>query len=70
MATKLKEEFNAARHAEFQVDPETDKKHRVFSLLTLTGTDSDQAITDALELYDVTQEDVDLYKFEFQNLKQ
>ena len=64
---KLKDELTTKMHAEFEVDPETEIKHRVFSLLSLTEGDLSQADR-LLNTYNVNIEDVKKYLLEYKEL--
>lgn len=62
---KQTDELTTKLHSEFTVSTEVDIKHRVFSLLTLTGVKDNNKITKYLELYELTIKDVDKWKGEF-----
>ena len=65
---ELKEELTTKMHSEFSVSVETDIKHRVFSLLTLTGVKNEDSIKKWLSNYDVTLEQVQKYMTEYKSL--
>jgi len=64
-----KEELTTAMHSEFSVDKETETKHRVFSLLTLCGTDNPEKWDKWMPGYNITKTDVESYIDEFINLQ-
>jgi hypothetical protein len=64
----MKEELTTKMHSEFKVSAETDTKHRVFTLLTLTGTEDKRLMKKWLSLYDVTFNQVTKYLEEFISL--
>jgi len=64
----MKEELTTKMHSEFKVSPETQLKHRVFTLLSLTGTEDINLIKRWMPLYDVTITDVEKYKQAFKQL--
>jgi len=65
----MKDELTKKMHAEFQIDAETEVKHRVFALLTLCGTENRESWKKHMEGYEVTDTDISKHLPEFVRLK-
>ena len=52
------DELTEKMHSEFQVDAETERRHRVFTLLTLTGTEDWNDIKVWAERWNIPMDDV------------
>lgn len=60
----MKEELTTKMHAEFSLDQETEIKHRAFSALS-----SGLPLKRAAEIYDVSENAIESYRKEFEQLK-
>jgi hypothetical protein len=63
------DELTEKMHSEFTISPRTERKHRVWAALTLSGTEDWEEIKKWAEFYEVTLEDVDEFIGEFKALK-
>jgi hypothetical protein len=64
----LKEELTTKMHSEFTVSKETDVKHRVYALLTLTGINDKDKIKKYASTYRVTPAQIKRYLPRFKSL--
>jgi hypothetical protein len=68
---KYKEELTEKMHSEFQVDAETEIKHRCFVVFSVAGTDDMAQIERvATEIYQVDMKDIVRYIEEYKFLKE
>jgi len=65
----MKDELTAKMHSEFTISEETEIKLKVFSLLTLTGTEDMVDIKEWMKHFGVTMTDVEKYITEFKGFK-
>jgi hypothetical protein len=68
MKHELKDELTAEMHAELWIDEETDRKHRVYSVLSLVNGNLEKA-KDEVQSYGVTMEDVNQYYDDWKQLQ-
>jgi len=66
---KYKEELTEAMHSEFQIDDETEIKHRCFVVFDVAGTEDMAEIESFAKLYQVDMKDIARYIDEFKFLK-
>ena len=57
----MKEELTTKMHSEFEVDEETQRKHRVWNLLDYEKMNPKTTRADHLKLFRVTEEEVTRY---------
>jgi hypothetical protein len=66
---KLKDELTTKMHSEFAISSETEIKHRVWALLTLTGAEDNEQIKKWMSSYEVTMSEVEKHITEFKGFK-
>jgi hypothetical protein len=66
---RMKDELTAKMHSEFTISRETEIKLKVFSLLTLTGTEDMVKIKKWLNDFGVTMTDIEKHITEFKGFK-
>ena len=66
----MNDELTEKMHSEFSISERTERKHKVWAALTLSGTEDREEIKKWSEFYDVTLEDVDEFIDEFRTLKE
>lgn len=64
----MKEELTTKMHSEFQIDSETEIKHRVWALLSYSDN-AGLSINEAIGEFDLTIEQVEKYKQSYLDLK-
>lgn len=64
----MKEELTAKMHSEFQVDSETEIKHRVWALLSYRDN-AELSIDEAIGEFDLTIDQVEKHKQSYLDLK-
>lgn len=57
----MKEELTTAMHSEFNIDIETEVKHRVWSILSSCKSQN-KTIEELIDQYDLTMDDIEKYK--------
>ena len=67
LSSIMKEELTTKMHSEFSIEEETDVKHRCFCALKCIK-DYFYSIEKASILYDVSPEDIEKFKSEFEQL--
>lgn len=68
MQNIMKEELTTKMHSEFQVDSDTEIKHRVWALLSYCDNAKINT-TDAIDEFDLTIEQVEKHKQSYLDLK-